>query len=199
MKLLALFSLPALLLPLGLNLGAPATSAAPAPAAGTFEVDPGHSSVVFSVKHAGASWFYGTFDEVAGSFTMNADDPTASTVTIEIAAGSINSRSKDRDGHLASPDFFNSAEFPTITFQSTSIAKSDAGLEITGDLTLLGKTLEITASAEHIGEGEFRGARSGWETRFEIKRSDFGMSYGLEAGVLGDTVRVIVALEGVQN
>lgn len=199
MKLLALFGLPALLLPLGLSSSTPAAPPVPAAAAGTFQVDSSHSSVVFSVKHAGASWFYGTFDEVSGSFTMNADDPTASTVTIEIAAGSINSRSEDRDGHLSSPDFFNSAEFPTITFQSKSIAKSDAGLELTGDLTMLGKTREITASAEHIGDGEFRGARSGWETRFEIKRSDFGMSYGLEAGVLGDTVRVIVALEGVQD
>ena len=199
MKYLAFLGLPTLLLSLGLAPTPAVPSAAPAPAAGTFQVDSGHSSVVFSVKHAGASWFYGTFDEVKGAFTMNADDPAASKVTIEIGAASVNTRSADRDGHLASPDFFNSAEFPTITFESTSVARSDKGLELTGDLTLLGKTVEIKASAEHIGDGEFRGARSGWETRFEIQRSEFGMNYGLEAGVLGDTVRVIVALEGVQN
>jgi len=198
MKLLALIGLPALLLPLGLST--PSTTAtASAPAAGAFEVDPGHSSVVFRVKHAGAAWFYGTFNQVSGSFTMNGDDPTQSEVSIEIASASIDSNSADRDGHLQSPDFFNAAEFPAITFKSTSIAKSDAGLEITGDLKMVGKTVEVTASAVHVGDGEFRGKRSGWETTLEIKRSDFGMNYGLEQGVLGDDVRVIISLEGVQR
>ena len=196
MKYLALLGLPTLLLSLGL---VPSTSPAPAPAAGTFQVDPGHSSVVFSVKHVGTSWFYGTFEEISGSFTFDEEHPSASRVLIEIGAASINSRSKDRDGHLAGPDFFNSGEFPVIIFESSAVTKSDAGLEITGNLTLLGKTVEVVATAEHIGDGEFRGVRSGWETRFEIQRSEFGMNYGLEQGVLGDTVRVIVSLEGVLN
>ena len=196
MKLLALFGLPALLLTLGLQ---PASTAPAAAAGGTFEIDGGHSSVVYSVKHAGASWFYGTFNELSGSFTMDAESPTNSKVLIEIAANSIDSRSADRDAHLTSADFFNAVEFPTIIFESKSVAKTDGGLAITGDLTLLGKTKQVVAQAVHTGDGEFHGKRQGWEAKFEISRSDFGMTYGIDKNVLGDTVRVTVALEGVQR
>ena len=146
MKYLALLGLPTLLLSLGL---APNTTpaSAPAPAAGTFQVDPSHSSVVFSIKHVGTSWFYGTFEEITGSFTFDEQHPSASKVLIEIGAASINSRSKDRDGHLAGPDFFNSGEFPAIIFESSSVTKSDAGLEVTGNLTLLGKTVALVLLA----------------------------------------------------
>jgi len=197
MRRFALLVLPALLLPFAIAPSSASEPARPA-AAGTFNVDPVHSSVIFRVKHAGTSWFYGTFTKISGSFTLDADHPTTSTALIEIAADSIDSRSANRDQHLKSEAFFNAKEFPSIIFETTAVEETESGLRLTGRLTLLGQTHEITADAVHVGEGEFQGKRSGWETTFEIKRSDFGMTYGVEQGALGDDVRVIVSLEGVQ-
>jgi len=199
LKLLCLAAAPAALLFLSAS-GAPVSTppAATPGAATTYQVDGGHSSVVFKVKHAGASWFYGTFEAVSGSLAVDETDPSGCSVQIEIEAASVDSNSEQRDGHIQSPDFLSVKEFPLITFESTAVQAAGGGnLEVTGDLTFRGVTKTITVPVEFVGKGEFRGQRVGYEARFAFKRSDFGSTYGLDGGALGDEVHMIVSLEGV--
>lgn len=160
--------------------------------------DAGHSSCVFRVKHANASWFMGTFDKVEGKATLDASALDKGSVELTIATESVDSNDKQRDGHLMSPDFFNGKENPEITFKSTKIKAAGKDLEVTGDLSMAGKTKSITISVVFVGEGESRGLRRGYITRFAIKRSDFGMTYGVKKNMLGDDVHMTVSLELVQ-
>jgi polyisoprenoid-binding protein YceI len=173
---------------------------APSTAAQVYEVDGVHSAVLFRVKHVDASWFYGRFNDVKGSFTWDEEKPENSKVSIAIAAASVDTAVADRDKHLQSPDFLSAAEFPEITFVSTSAKKSRLGLSITGDLTLRGVKRTITVEAEHVGKSELPkfGPRAGFTTTFSIQRSEFGSKYGLP-DALGDDVTLIVCLEGVKK
>lgn len=178
--------------------GTPAPSAmAPAQAA-SYGVDAVHSSVVFRIKHAAVTNFYGRFNAVSGSFSFDPAAPESGTFAFEIDNNSVDTANKDRDEHLKSPDFFNTKQFATTTFKSTKIAKNaDGTFALTGDFTLHGVTKPVTASLQWLGEGEFRGQPlAAFEAVFEFKRSDFGMTKYLEGGALGDDVRVIVAVEG---
>jgi polyisoprenoid-binding protein YceI len=202
MRLLALIALPAAAV-VGLaawNPAAVAPSPAPQPTAGgAYQVDAAHSSVVFRVKHAGASWFYGRFNEFSGSIEHDPENPEASSVEVTIQAGSVDSNSERRDTHIKSPDFLSAKEFPAITFKSTSVKAAGDDLEVTGDLSFRGVTKSVTAVVEHVGVGEFQGKRSGFEAVLDIKRTDFGSDYGVAQGALSDEVRLIIALEGVQQ
>jgi len=163
-----------------------------------WQVDGGHSSVVFKVKHANASWFYGMFTNVAGTIVFDAAKPESSTVSIEIDAESVQTRDEKRDQHLRGPDFFDSKQFPKIAFASTSWKKKGDGFEVAGDLELHGVKKPITATVTPTGTGEFYGKRAGFEATFHVKRSDFGMDYGVAKNVLGDDVHMTVAIEAVQ-
>lgn len=171
--------------------------AGPVRAAETFKVDATHSSVVFRVKHMGVSYTYGRFNDVAGAFSIDEGHPAESGFDITVKSASIDTESDSRDNHLRSPDFFNVKQFPEITFKSKSVKKSGEIYKVTGDLTLLGVTKSITIDVEHIGTAEHPrsgNAISGVETVFTIKRSDYGMTYGL--GGVGDEVKLMVSLEG---
>lgn len=172
-------------------------TSAPAPAAGDHDwvVDGVHSSVIFKVKHANCSWFYGAFKQVAGSVALDPSKPEAGSISVEIAADSVDTRDEKRDGHLKGPDFLNVKENPKITFTSSKIAKKGDGFEVTGELSLVGKKKPLTVLVTKVGEGEFMGARAGFETSFTIKRSDFGIDYGVAQKALGDEVTVMLALE----
>src|SRR5262245_56812546 len=84
--------------------------------AGSYEVDPVHSAVVFRVKHLDVSYFYGRFNEVKGSVDYDPAKPEASKVSLVIPVESIDTTNDKRNAHLLSPDFFNGKEFPKITF-----------------------------------------------------------------------------------
>lgn len=164
-------------------------------------VDSVHSSVVFRVKHANASWFQGTFDKIEGQITLDPSKPEAGSVSLTIPVDSIDTNDKKRDDHVKGPDFFNSKENPTIAFASTKIAKKgDAQFDVTGDLQMAGKKKSVTMTVEKTGEGEMMGSKvSGWMTTFTIKRSDFGMKYALDKGMLGDDITLTIALEAKQK
>jgi len=198
MKLLALSSLPVLAV-LGLVAGRPAPAVSPTrpSAGGTFQVDSAHSSVVFRVKHAGISWFYGRFNDFSGSFEYDPARPEAASIEFAIQSESVDTNNSQRDAHIASPDFLSAKEFPAITFKSSSVKAVGDGLEVTGALNFRGVTKSVTARAEHVGDGEFRGQRTGFEAVLDIKRTDFGSDYGVEQGALGDEVRLIISLEGI--
>jgi polyisoprenoid-binding protein YceI len=182
-------------------LAAGAAIAGRALAADTYTVDRDHSSALFRIGHIGISATWGRFNDVAGTFVEDAD-PSKASVEIQIKADSVDTNQKKRDDHLKSPDFFNAKQFPTLTFKSKSLKKVDEKtLEVTGDLTIHGVTKPLTTKIVHIGSGKtpMGDTRSGWETTFTIKRSDFDMKYGLDMDPSGDEVRITVALEGIKK
>ena len=166
--------------------------------ADTFKIDPVHSSIVFSIKYL-VSDFYGRFNDLSGQVVFDKADPAKSSVELTIPVESIDTHYAKRDQHLKSPDFFNAKQFPAIVFKSKSIEGSGENYKVTGDLNLHGVTkpltLEIKRGPDGNGpEGEIRG---GGETRFTIKRSDFGMNF--MQGALGDEVTVLLILQGVKQ
>jgi polyisoprenoid-binding protein YceI len=187
--------------------GAAAEAAAGSPAVGfvteaaTFRIDPVHTTAVFRIKHNDVAYFYGRFNEIAGSIDWDADSPSNSRVAITIKAESIDSGNDRRDDHLRSPDFFNVREFPEIRFTSTTIEKTGEKVyAVTGDLTLHGVTKPVTVELRHTGSAERRGRELvGFESVFTIKRSEFRMRYGIEQGALGDEVRLQFGIEGIRQ
>ena len=182
-----------------------APSAAPTPAAvpaDTYEIDAGHSTVVFAVKHLGVGKFYGRFNDMSGSFQYGSGSLDAGSVAITIASGSVDTNNKGRDRHLKNSDFFDAKQFPEIKFQGKKIsgAGSDS-FTLAGDITMLGVTKPIEFEVEKVGEGDdpWGNFRTGFVAKGSIKRTDFNMEYGLADGALGNEVELIVSLEGVKK
>ena len=177
-----------------------AESSTPVLGADTYSVDPTHSTVIFRITHLSVSTFQGRFNNMSGSFTVDSENPAKSSVQIEIEVESLDTNSDRRNNHLRSPDFFNAKQFPKITLESTAVKKKgDERLEVTGNLTLHGVTKSIKVEMVHIGSGKdpWGGFRSGYDTRFTIKRSEFGMDYMM--GGLGDEVEILLSIEGIQK
>lgn len=170
-------------------------------AAETFTVDAVHSSVVFKIQHMGVTNFYGRFNDISGTYSIDAANPAAGNFDIQVKTGSVDTKNGQRDGHLKSPDFFNATEFPVISFKSTKVAKGANGqFNITGDLNLHGVTKPITATTIVFPARQTqKGYKSGFETTFTIKRTDFGMDTYVAEGSLGDEVQITVAVEGEKS
>ena len=151
-----------------------------------------HSSIHWKVKHNGASWFYGRFRNLEGSFVFDESNPAKCEVTMEVDASSVDTRTEKLDGHLRSPDFFDVKQFPKLTFESKKVKKSGDKYHVTGELSLHGVTKEITIEMEHTGSGN-DGAVQGFHTSFTIDRTDFGMNYGI--GGIGKEVEIIISIE----
>ena len=177
----------------GLSLG---TTATPARAAAeVYTVDPVHSYVLFKVRHMDIAYAYGRFNVFSGAISWDAANPAGSTITFEVDTQSVDTGNKGRDDHLRAPDFFNAAQFPKMTFKSTAVKKVDAShLEVTGDLSLHGKTKSVTFAVEHAGPITHprAGTVAGFHAEFSIKRSDFAV--GKPEG-LGDDVRLTLSIE----
>ncbi len=168
-----------------------------------YKIDPVHSSAVFKVNHLGASNVYGMMPNVTGTLSFDEGDASKNAIDISVDATSVSTFNTGRDKHLSGPDFFNSKQFPAITFKSKSWKKAgDKAYEITGDFTMLGVTKEITVTAEHIGYGKNRGGEdlTGFESTFTIDRTDYGMNYGVaEQGGVGKDVTITLAFESVKE
>jgi polyisoprenoid-binding protein YceI len=173
-----------------------ALAAAPAMAAG-YAIDGTHSSAIFRIKHFETAYFYGAFKEVSGTVTYDAENPAKSSIMVEIAAASADTRNTNRDDHVKSPDFLNAAEFPKITFKSTSVkAAGDDMLEVTGDFTLHGVTKPVTAEVELTGQGTHPSSGKaiiGFLARFTVDRTQHDM--GFMAGPLSKEVDFILSVE----
>ena len=164
-------------------------------AADNYKVDGVHSSISFKVQHLGLSWIHGRFNDFSGSFSIDKEDPTKSTFEMSIKVDTVDTNNKGRDGHLKSPDFFNTKQFPTISFKSTGVKAVDGGLEVTGDMTMHGETKSITFTLKGGKEAKFMGSvKTGYATDFSIKRSEFGMDKMTAA--IGDEIQVSVGFEG---
>jgi polyisoprenoid-binding protein YceI len=172
-----------------------------ASAADTYKIDPIHATVIYRVSHFNIGNAYGRFNEPTGSITLDKDDASKSTFTFEVQTDKVDTANEKRDQHLKSPDFFDAANFPTITFKSTSVKGSGDKYEVTGDLTLHGVTKSVTVNLTKTGEADVSqmkmGYRTGWEAMVDLKRSEFGMT-GLQ-GPVGDDVHLVISFEAVKQ
>ncbi len=174
--------------------------AVPAEAAETYDIDTGHSMVLFKVLHFGVGKSIGRFNDITGSFTFDAANPSASSFEVTIQTESVDTALAKRDQHLRSPDFFNAKQFPVITLKSKSVKAAGKGrYQVTAELNLHGVKKEIEVEIQHIGSGAdpWGNQRAGFEADFSVKRGEYGINYMPDA--LGDEVEMIVAIEGVQQ
>ena len=184
-----------------LSLVALVALAAPAAlAAETFAIDPVHSAVLFKVNHLGVSNFYGRFQDVSGTYVLDADNPAASSFDVTINAESIDTHNEKRDQHLKSPDFFNAKQFPVLTMKSKSVKKTgDKTMRVTADLTIHGVTKEVSFDVTQVGAGKdpWGGYRSGFDASFTLKRGDYDIKF--MPGALGEDVTILVSVEGTRQ
>jgi polyisoprenoid-binding protein YceI len=170
----------------------------------SWKIDSSHSQITFSVRHMMISNAHGRFENFTGEVNFNEADPMKSSVSVEIDTTSVNTRDAQRDGHLKSPDFFNSAEFPTATFKSTRVEKiDDTHGKIIGNLTIRGVSHEVTLATEYAGQSKMWGKTSaGFSASTRINRKDFGLNWNqvLESGgiLVGDDVNISIELEIVK-
>jgi polyisoprenoid-binding protein YceI len=155
------------------------------------------------VNHLGASYSYGQFTDIAGKITFDASKPEGGSVDVTIKTESVTTFNEMRDRHLKSPDFFNAKEFPALTFKSTAWKKTgEKTFDVTGDLTINGKTKQITVPVQHVGDGKNQRGQelTGFHTTFKVDRTEFGMNYGVaETGGLGKDVDIIFSVEAIKN
>ena len=130
-----------------------------AQAADEYAYDGVHSSIGFKARHLDISWIHGRFNEAEGKFTIDRENPAKSKFELAINADSVDTANKQRDEHLRQPDFFDTKQFPTITFKSTSVKPIEGGYEVTGDFTMHGKTKKVTLVMKGGKEHDFKGTK----------------------------------------
>ena len=154
---------------------------------GDYTIDPSHTTLGFTARHAMVTNVKGKFLDFTGTLHLDGSDPAKSTASFDVKMDSIDTGSPDRDGHLKSADFFKTEEFPTMTFRSTAVeALGGDDYRVTGDLEILGTTKPITIDLEFNGAAKdpFGNERVGFEGKSEILRSEFGLTWNaaLETG-----------------
>lgn len=165
-----------------------------------YTVDSSHTYVSFAVSHLGFSTMRGQFDQQTGSLQF---DPAAkkASVKIEIDAASIDTGHDKRDSHLRSPDFLNAVEYPTISFESTGVTwNGEQPATVTGNLTLLGvsKPVTLTIKSMKCGTNPInRKETCGFDATGSIKRTDFGVNYGVPA--IGEALDLQIEFEATRN
>lgn len=172
---------------------------------GTYNLDPSHSRVGFVARHAMIAKVRGAFNEVAGTATIDGANPSASALDVTIQTASVDTRDANRDSHLASPDFFDAAQYPTITFKATDFAVTDdQTVEVTGDLTIKDRTLPVVVpfTFEGVATDPFGNERAGFEGQVTINRKDWGLTWNaaLETGgvLVGDKVTLELEVSAVK-
>ena len=174
----------------------------PSYTAGTWDIDPVHSEVSFSVRHMMVSKVRGRFGSFTGQI-VTGEDVTGSSVSATIDATSIDTNNEQRDNHIRSADFFDVANHPIWTFASSLVRVEDGELRVDGELTIKGVTRPVTLSLEVEGFGPdpYGGTRAGFSATTTINRADFGVdiSMPLDGGgvVVGDKVTINLEIEAV--
>lgn len=180
-----------------LALLSPGALAAPV----NYELDTGHTAIVFKASHLGYSNVYGMFQASEGKITWDDAKPEASSFDITVKTDSVNSLNSKRDDHLKNNDFFNAKQFPTITLKSKSIKKAGKDkFDVTADLNMHGVTKPITFKFTHMktGKDPWGKDRTGGEALLKVKRTDFGMTYMAKPGEISDEIEIIVSLEATK-
>jgi polyisoprenoid-binding protein YceI len=173
----------------------------PGYAAGTWNIDPVHSEVGFTVRHMMVSKVRGKFDTFSGQL-VTGEDPLGSSVTAEIDLASINTGNEQRDAHIRSADFFEVEKHTKMTYRSTGVRVEDGEYVLDGELTLrnVTKNVPLTLELNGFGPDPYGGTRAGFSATGEIKRSDFGVNFGLGEGggtVVSDKVTILLEVEAV--
>jgi polyisoprenoid-binding protein YceI len=174
--------------------------------ASEWQIDPSHSNAQFSVKHMMVSNVRGEFGKLAGQVFLDDAELTKSHVEATIDATTINTREPKRDAHLRSPDFFDVAKYPTLTFKSTQVKRAGKDrLAVTGELTLHGVTRPVTLDVQLTAEikSPFGDVRRGAQATGKVNRKDFGLNWNkvIEAGgvVVGEEVALTIDVELVKQ
>jgi polyisoprenoid-binding protein YceI len=186
------------LIALAIALAAPVAALAQS----SWILEPNHTHSSFTIRHLVISNVRGEFGKTTGTVKLDEKDVTKSTVEASIETGSIDTRVPDRDKHLQSPDFFDAAKYPKITFKSTKVEKAgDGKLKVTGDLTIKDVTkpvvLDVSGPTKEIKD-PWGNMRRGLSATTKINRRDFGLTWGkvVEAGpVVGDDVSIEIEAE----
>lgn len=179
------------------------TAAATGLTAGTWAIDPVHSSISFSVRHLVVSKVRGTFGSFSGAITVAEDGTPA--VTAEIDVDSVHTGNEQREAHLKSADFFDVEKFPTASFRSTGVQAKGDNYVLDGEFTLKGITKPISLALEFNGvnPGMGHGEVAGFEASVVLNRKEFGIDIDmpLETGgaVVGDKVTVTLEIEALKQ
>jgi len=170
--------------------------------ADTYEIDPAHTAVQFSIRHMMISNVRGEFTKLSGKAAGDVAHPTAATVEATIDATSVDTRNEKRDEHLRSPDFLDVAKFPTITFKSTKVEKDGAGWKLSGDLTLHGVTKPVVLAVTNVTpptKDPWGNVRIGAQATTTINRQDYGIVFNktLDGGgvLVGDEIAITIDVE----
>lgn len=168
---------------------------------GTWELDPAHSEVHFSVRHMMISKVRGTFG--VKSATLHApENPLQARVEASVDVTSLDTNDENRDGHLRSADFFDTENHPTMQFRSTGVRVEDGDFLVDGDLTIRGVTKPVTFDFEFGGFGAdpYGNYKAGATAKTVINREDFGLTWNaaLETGgvLVGKDVTIELDLQG---
>ena len=171
-------------------------------AAETYEIDPAHTSVQFSIRHLMISNVRGEFTKLSGKATGDVANPTAASVEATIDATSIDTRNEKRDEHLRSPDFLDTAKFPAMTFKSTKVEKAGDAWKLHGDLTLHGVTKPVVLDVTNVTpptKDPWGNTRIGAQATTKINRRDFGIAFNktLDGGgvLVGDEISITIDVE----
>ncbi len=172
--------------------------------AATYEIDPMHSAAHFKVRHMMVSNVHGQFGKLSGTINYDEKDPAKSTVEATIDVTTVDTQEPKRDEHLKSAEFFDVAQFPTMTFKSTKVEKAGKGkLKVHGNLTLHGVTkpvvLEVEGPAPEAKDPFYGKIKSGATASTKLNRKDFGLAWNkaLETGgvMVGEEVAITIEIE----
>lgn len=173
---------------------------------GSYTIDPTHSRIGFSARHAMVTKVRGAFNEFEGKAFLDGDDPEKSSASVTIKAASIDTRNDQRDGHLRTNDFLDAPNFPDITFVSNAVEQvDDDTYRLTGDLTIKGVTHPLSIDLEYNGAARdpFGNLRVGLEGSVVVRRKDYGMTWNatLETGgvLVSDKVTLEVEVSAVKD
>ncbi len=173
---------------------------------GDYTLDPTHTRLGFSTRHAMVTTVRGQFSDFAGTAHIDSVDPSRSSVSLTIQIASIDTGVADRDGHLRSGDFFDAETYPTMAFTSTAVTRDEDGVwQITGDLSIKDVTKSVTIPFEENGSARdpFGNVRVGFEGGTVINRKDWGLSWNaaLETGgvLVSDKVKLEFDVSAVQS
>jgi polyisoprenoid-binding protein YceI len=169
----------------------------------TWSIDPEHSIVGFKIRHMMVSNVKGNFPSFSGTVEIDDKDISKSKVEVSIETASINTNIKKRDEHLRSPDFFDVAKYPTMTYVSSKVEKAGEGkLRVVGNLTLHGVTREVILNVEGptaAFKDPWGSLRRGASATAKINRKDFGLNWNtaIESGgvLVGEEVAIEIELE----
>ncbi|MFE2326066.1 YceI family protein [Streptomyces sp. NPDC059385] len=185
---------------------APAVDPALAALTGDYAIDPAHSSIGFTVRHAMVTNVRGAFEAFEGSLHLDGGEPARSTASIDVTIGSVNTGIADRDAHLLGSDFFDAELFPKMTFRSTGAAQLGGDkYRITGELTIKDVTRPLSIDLEFNGSATdvYGSERVGFEGSAEILRSEWGLTWNaaLEAGgvMVSDKVKLTFDISAIKQ